>query len=339
MSFLTFISRVKYPAIFCDAYITTLALNACPLNTPCTVQALIFLSPERSVELKFTSMMESKKSWLQAYIPQKPSDYVAFLFMIVMLWVIALFELFVVLPLYHEPFSSWWCLHVFCGFFFWLNVFANFFFLITTDTTGKNLGMPSVLKPGWTYCPFCQLNAPPRAHHCQVCNECVLKRDHHCIFAGKCVGFRNYRYYMFLALYLWLGAFYANAFHHEYVTSEIGSFSVATVLTMVTPILMWMLGYTTLYGFFISFMTGLSIFAFILFSGMLFFQIRIISRGQTSYERKKKKKEYDLGWKQNFLDVFGEKWYLAWIWPTVSSPLPGDGTNYKKTYLQESKDL
>ena len=144
---------------------------------------------------------------------------------------------------------------------------------------------------------------------------------------------------MFLALYLWLGAFYANAFHHEYVTSEIGSFSVATVLTMVTPIVMWMLGYTTLYGFFISFMTGLSIFAFILFSGMLFFQIRIISRGQTSYERKKKKKEYDLGWKQNFLDVFGEKWYLAWIWPTVSSLLPGDGTNYKKTYLQESKDL
>ena len=52
MSFLTFISRVKYPTIFCDAYITNLALNACPLNTPCTVQALIFLSPERSVELK-----------------------------------------------------------------------------------------------------------------------------------------------------------------------------------------------------------------------------------------------------------------------------------------------
>lgn len=226
--------------------------------------------------------MEREKGWLQAYIPQKSSDYVAFLFMIVMLWVIALFELFVVLPLYHEAFSTWWYLHVFSGFFLWLNVFANFFFLITTDTTGKNLGMPSVLKPGWSYCPFCQLNSPPRAHHCQVCNECVLKRDHHCVFAGKCVGFRNYRYYMFLALYLWLGALYANVFHHEYVTSEIGSFSFATVLTMVTPILMWMLGYTTLYGFFVSFMTGLSIFAFILFSGLLLFQIGIISRGQTS---------------------------------------------------------
>jgi len=144
---------------------------------------------------------------------------------------------------------------------------------------------------------------------------------------------------MFLAVHLWLGALYANLFHHEYVTEEIGGFGFWTLLTLFTPIVMWLLGYTTVYGFFISFMTGVSIFAFILFSTLLLFQIGIIFRGQTSYERKKKKREYDLGWKQNFLDVFGSKWYVAWMWPTVSSPLPGDGTNYKKTYPDETKDL
>ena len=283
--------------------------------------------------------MEDKSGLFGGLKPKKPSDFVAFVFMIVMLWMIALFELFIVLPLYHAPFSTWYCIHVCCGFFMWLNVFANFYMLITTDTTGKNLGMPSVLKPGWTYCPFCQLNSPPRAHHCQVCNECVLKRDHHCIFAGKCVGFRNYRYYMCLALHLWMGAVYANVFHYEYVTEEIGGFGYLTLLTMFTPVVIWLLGYTTLYGIFISCMAGISVFALLLFSGLLFFQAGIILRGQTSYERKKKKREYDLGWKMNFLQVFGERWYLVWIWPTVSSPLPGDGTNFTKKYLEEEKNM
>ena len=277
-----------------------------------------------------------REGLLTRLIPKKNSDLAAFSFMIVMLWIIALFELFVVLPIYHAPFSTWYCVHVFCGFFFLLNVFANFFKVITTDTTGKKLGMPSVLKPGWTYCPFCQLNSPPRAHHCHVCNECVLKREHHCIFAGKCVGYSNYRYYWFLALYLWVGTLYANAFHYEYVKAEIGGFGLGTWFTMFTPAIMWLLGYTTFYGFFVTFITGLSIFALILFSGQLFFQCRIISRGQTSYERKKKKREYDMGWRGNFREVLGERWYLAWIWPTVNSPLPGDGTHFKKTlYLKD----
>lgn len=282
---------------------------------------------------------QANKSVFEGLKPKKPSEFLAFVFMIAMLWAIALFELFIVLPIYHDPFSSWYCIHVVCGFFLWLNVFANFFMLITTDTTGKKLGMPSVLKPGWTYCPFCQLNAPPRAHHCQICDECVLKRDHHCVFAGRCVGFRNYRYYMFLALYLWMGAVYANVFHHDYVTDEIGGVGFWTLLTMVTPVVIWLLGYTSVYGIFVSFMAGISVFALLLFTAMLFFQTGIIFKGQTSYERKKKKREYDRGWRRNFIEVFGERWYLAWIWPTVSSPLPGDGTNFKKTYPEESKDM
>lgn len=88
---------------------------------------------------------------------------------------------------------------------------------------------------------------------------------------------------MFLVLYFWLGVFYVNVFYYEYVMLEIGSFSVVIVFIMVILILMWMLGYMILWIFY--------------FSGMLFFQIRIIFCGQILYERKKKKKEYDFGWK------------------------------------------
>lgn len=136
-----------------------------------------------------------------------------------------------------------------------------------------------------------------------------------------------------------MGAVYANVFHHDYVTDEIGGVGFWTLLTMVTPVVIWLLGYTSVYGIFVSFMAGISVFALLLFSAMLFFQTGIIFKGQTSYERKKKKREYDRGWRRNFIEVFGERWYLAWIWPTVSSPLPGDGTNFKKTYPEESKDM
>ena len=273
-------------------------------------------------------------------LPRKNSDAVAFVFMVVMLWVIALFELFIVLPIYHEPFTTWYLVHAGCGLFLFINVFANLFRVIFTDTSGKNLGMPSVLKPGWKYCPFCQVNAPPRSHHCHVCDECVLKRDHHCIFAGKCVGFANYRYYLFLALYLWLGAVYANIFHHEYVTSVIGGFGFGTFITMFLPFVVWLLGYITLYELFVTLMAGLSIFSLFLFSSLLFFQTGIIFRGQTSHERKKHKRDYDHGWRRNFREVLGSKWYVAWLWPSITSPLPGDGTNFKKSDTLESmKDM
>ncbi|EDO31864.1 predicted protein [Nematostella vectensis] len=281
-----------------------------------------------------------KLSLAKRVIPKKGSDAAAFVFMFVMLWVISLFELLVVLPIYHEFLSTWYLIHVFCGLFMFLNVFANLYKVITTDTTGAKLGMPSVLKPGWAYCPFCQLNSPPRAYHCHVCDICVLRRDHHCIFAGKCVGHSNYRYYLFLAFYLWLGALYANLFHWEYVTSVMDNFTLWTMFTMFMPMLSWMLGYTTIYQTFVTFITAISLFAFVMFSGLLFFQLNIIARGQTSYERKRKRRIYDKGWLRNFIEVLGENWFLSWIWPKITSPLPHNGTDYTQACNEElPKDM
>lgn len=43
------------------------------------------------------------------------------------------------------------------------------------------------------FCQMCQMNRPPRAHHCKTCNVCVALKDHHCKFINNCVGARNYR--------------------------------------------------------------------------------------------------------------------------------------------------
>ncbi len=40
----------------------------------------------------------------------------------------------------------------------------------------------------WKPCLICQVQRPPRVHHCPLCRMCVLKRDHHCFFTNSCVG-------------------------------------------------------------------------------------------------------------------------------------------------------
>lgn len=50
------------------------------------------------------------------------------------------------------------------------------------------------------WCKHCRAAKPMRTHHCSVCGVCVLKMDHHCPWMNNCVGHRNLRhFYLFLA--------------------------------------------------------------------------------------------------------------------------------------------
>jgi DHHC palmitoyltransferase len=37
-----------------------------------------------------------------------------------------------------------------------------------------------------SYCEKCQIERPPRCHHCNVCHRCILQYDHHCIWVNSC---------------------------------------------------------------------------------------------------------------------------------------------------------
>lgn len=264
------------------------------------------------------------------FVPKRFGDQAAFVFLVTTLIVVINFELMTVLPLYHEPFSTWWNLHTFCGMFTAINVFTNLFYMMATDTTTGSASLPSVLKQGWVYCPFCQLNSPPRSFHCHICDTCILKRDHHCIFGGKCVGYKNYRFYIMMVVYLWIGAVYANVYHFQYVDSVAGGFKIASFFTMFMPFVMLIFGYASGYQFYVLFLAGISIFSLCLFTGLLIFQVRLISKGQVTYERKRGKLEYNLGLIENIKDVLGTRWYIAWISPIIPSPLPGDGVVFRR---------
>lgn len=63
----------------------------------------------------------------------------------------------------------------------------------------------------WTYCRRCEVERPPRAHHCSFCNRCILQFDHHCVWINNCVGYNNYRQFFLLLFYISLGCWYGVA--------------------------------------------------------------------------------------------------------------------------------
>lgn len=276
--------------------------------------------------------------WRRIWPRHTYADQFAFTFTNFGLVGMCLFELFIALPIYHELYSSMYCLHVAAGLFILMQVFTNMYKLILTDTTVKSgrFMLPSILRPGWSYCHVCQLNTPSRSHHCTVCDVCVIKRDHHCIFTGNCVGFLNHRYFFVMAVYIWLGCFYVVCFNYDYYFTVLGTPRFGLALQFFCPMLAWTFGYVTLHQLGILLIGGVNFMAMFLLSCLLGFQIFFISRGQTQFECKKKIREYSRSVAYNWEVVLGKRWYLSFLSIFFSSPLPCDGTDFQKMEMQMS---
>lgn len=260
------------------------------------------------------------------------ADKAAFTFTHVGLILMCLFELFVVLPIYHDNFSTMFYVHFGAGLFILVQIFSNMYKSIFTDSTvnSTKFNLPSVLMPDWRYCSICQVNTPLRSHHCKLCDVCVIKRDHHCIFTGKCIGFLNHRYFFWMASYLWIGCFYTISFNKEYYLDVLGGFRWSLIFQFFCPMLAWLFGYANGQQLMILLIGGVNMMAMFLFSCLMSFQIFFISRGQTQFECKKKIRDYNRGLFENWKLVLGKKWYLTWLCYCIPSALPGTGTDFKK---------
>lgn len=195
-------------------------------------------------------------------------------------------------------------------FFYWLFYYVFFFFA------------------GWNYCPVCEANAPPRAFHCQTCNRCILKRDHHCMFTGKCIGYFNHRYYICLICYTWLGAMFASTYCMGFAWTILGEFSFYNLMCFCFPIFLFLFGMLDFYTAIICLLTLVSTLFWAIISFLIVWHSKHIIYNLTTHERRHNIFTYNLGCRENIRHIFGSKWYICWLFPWISSPLPGDGMSF-----------
>lgn len=274
-------------------------------------------------------------------LPKTPTDWGAFIFLLFGIHSIALYELLVVLPFYKSLHPDLlYYTHVMAGVFIYVNTVTNLWKVMTTDTSTKGIMMPVILKPGWRFCTNCECNSPPRSFHCFVCRKCILKRDHHCNFTGNCVGYRNHRFYIMLVFYMCAAAIYSNVLNIDYIYHLFGEFSPKTVFIIILPMMAWMFGFMQSVSLGGALMTTLCLIGFLLTTGLSGYHLINISRGQIVHESAHNIKDYNLGLKNNIRSVMGTRWYVAWLCPFITSPLPGDGVEFpKKGSFENDKDM
>lgn len=68
--------------------------------------------------------------------------------------------------IFYSYFFQEWNLRVGILIFLGLNAFANVYNIISVGPNGNCSDLPAVQKQGYRFCYQCQLNEPPRSHHC-----------------------------------------------------------------------------------------------------------------------------------------------------------------------------
>lgn len=210
-------------------------------------------------------------------------------------------------------------LEIVLSLFAFINVTGNLLMNIITNTSVKSCKGSENLG----YCEKCKLFTPEDSWHCKECNICILKRDHHCFIFNRCVGRRNKRYFLLYLSHLSISMIYMTIYIYCYVAARYDYSLLIKLIWFINPLLR--------YEFMVKWYSEdvylpLLIFSFFI-SGwsltLLVYHFYNSLQGITMYKNRHKLRGAT-NWKQNLLDVFGTRWYLAILWPFARSPLPDD---------------
>ncbi|CAH8549974.1 unnamed protein product [Schistosoma rodhaini] len=182
------------------------------------------------------------------------------------------------------------------------------------------------------FCDICFLLKPDRTHHCSSCMRCVPKMDHHCPWINNCVGYHNYKYFMLLIFYGFLYCVLCFLFALSYLLKYI---KIRT--TSVANNRSW--------GLFCAFTLSLlsAVFAVALLI-LLLFHTYLVFKNKSTLEyfrppnfRGNSHRIYgfNLGWKNNFLQIFGNS-IKHWLLPVFSSE--GDGVSFRIREIPTHED-
>lgn len=263
-------------------------------------------------------------------LPQQVSDFGAFLFVVTMIPMTYVWEVGAVSRSIFSPEGYVWYIHMVFGLVLVVNITGNFLGLWLVDTSTRHIVISShkLGREHWHYCAVCEAIAPPRAWHCSTCRQCILKREHHCMFAGYCVGHFNHRYFLLFLAWTWLGVVYCTYLNSVYVYTEVGLASPYSLFKFIFPLLILMSGMDISWDQVAIFFWSVHVAALLLTSVLLVYHVRLIHCGTTTFESNRRIHNYNLGWKQNWIEVLGRNWKLAVVWPGAKSRLPHNGVEW-----------
>ncbi|EFN69479.1 Probable palmitoyltransferase ZDHHC24 [Camponotus floridanus] len=279
-------------------------------------------------------MIIRKKIW-----PRTIGDLLSMIFVLVIVPLMYWFGLWIVLPALYKDDILPYTLHFVLGNFIMFNIVGNFTYTVLCDTSTKRRIVPvstATVADGWRLCATCECLSPPRSWHCNTCDTCILKRDHHCVFTGCCVGHHNHRYFVMFLWYLFLGAAYAFSYGSFFIWTRTSFEFPMSVIKMVFPVAIFFFGFDSSIDQFYLLLYVVSAVGTLYTAVLCIYHFNLILRGVVGNESNKKDFTYDMGWKDNVREVFGERWYLAWLLPYIKSQLPHDGISWH--YLCSKKD-
>lgn len=256
-------------------------------------------------------------------LPRRPAHALIFLSVLFAILVIYWFELFIVLPtLYDQGTVTYW-VHFVLGHVLLVNVTSSFVGAVLVDNSVKRYESAEDIRPDWRHCNICDIKVPPRSWHCTICNTCMLKRDHHCYFTGYCVGHYNHRHFIMFMVYASISCAYATFYNLLFLREDVEYKTLILRTIFSVPYLLSIKQVELAHVCYLIFyvIIGASLFAY----SILYTQIKQLTHGTVSYEEKIKEMKYNMGTKQNFINIFGERWYLSWLSPFLHSKLPIDG--------------
>ena len=174
------------------------------------------------------------------------------------------------------------------------------------------------------YCLLCQIFKPERTHHCSICNLCILNMDHHCPWVDNCIGFYNKKFFIQLLFYFLLTSF---CFCITYIP-----YSYNIIKNMIETYGKGNLKF--IYKNFIILLNNIILLGFTILDFNFFkFHIKLISSNLTTIETLDndlmQNKKYDIGFINNFKQIFGENKVL-WFLP-INLPIGypnGDGLTW-----------
>lgn len=198
---------------------------------------------------------------------------------------------------------------------------------------------------GVRYCEKCNMIKPDRCHHCSICGICILRMDHHCPWINNCVSFTNYKFFVLFLGYTFALCVFVSATTFPYTLSfwnfEADAYRInnstagthnATQDTPPNPLsnpVPFGVRFHILFLFFVSSMLSL---------GVMFlycYHIHLLLHNQSTLESFRAplmsygpdKNAFNLGKKENFLQLFGRS-RLLWFIPVFTTE--GSGLTYDR---------